>query len=63
MNEKDYRAEVLSSDQWCMRGVIRVTHLPTGAVVAYPFGPGFGQHKAMAGAMTHLQMIVEDFGK
>ena len=54
----DIRVEVLQSDQWGMRGLIRVVHIPTGAASSVPYAPGYGQHKARATAMVIIEMIL-----
>lgn len=56
----DIRAELMASDQWNMRGVIRVVHLPTGAAVSVPYSPGYGQHRARTAALHMLDMILDE---
>ena len=60
INLAEIRVELLASDQWNMRGVIRVTHLPTGAVVGVPYAPGYGQHRARTSALHMLDMILDE---
>ena len=54
----DIRVEVLTSDQWGMRGLVRIVHIPTGAAASIPYAPGYGQHKAKAAAMVIIAMIL-----
>lgn len=56
----DLRVGVLTSDQWGMRGLIRVVHIPTGAAVSVPYSPGYGQHRARTAALHMLDMILDE---
>lgn len=56
----DIRVELMAADQWNMRGVIKVVHLPTGAAVSVPYSPGYGQHRARTAALHMLDMILDE---